>query len=133
MKRVIVAGSRYFNDKDKLYGVLDEIVKELGGNIEIVSGCCRGADKLGEQYASEHNIPVKRFPADWLKYGKKAGYIRNKEMADYASEGDGRGWLVAFPLGASKGTRMMVDLAYKNNLGICVIKGDLCYGERSYQ
>ena len=133
MKRVIVAGSRYFNDKDKLYSILDDVVKELGSDIEIVSGCCRGADKLGEQYAEEHNIPVKRFPADWAKYGLRAGYVRNAEMAEYASNGDGSGWLVAFPLEVSKGTKMMVDLARKNCLKICVVQGDLIYGEPSYR
>ena len=52
---------------------------------------------LGEQYAKEHGIPLVLFPADWDRYGKRAGYIRNDKMARYASEKDGI--LIAFPVG----------------------------------
>lgn len=127
MKRVIVAGSRYYDDKEVLYSILDKVVAELGDNIEILSGNCRGADRLGEQYAVEHGITVKKFPAHWMRYGNRAGYIRNKAMAEYA--GEENGYLVAFLLGESKGTKMMIDLAKKHGLKICIIKnGIICKG-----
>lgn len=107
MKKVVVAGSRNFNDYKKLCDVLDDL--NLTPEDEIVSGTARGADKLGEKYAEEHSIKIKRFPADWDKYGKRAGYLRNEEMAKYCTEG------VIFWDGESKGTKHMINLLSKYN------------------
>lgn len=114
MTRIIVAGSRYFSNKEWLYSVLDDYIKSVDDNVEIVSGHCRGADMLGEQYAKDHNIPVVVFPADWNTYGKRAGYIRNKQMAEYASEENGV--LIAFPIGEARGTKLMIKLAHEYDL-----------------
>ena len=50
---------------------------------EIVSGTARGVDRVGEIWAEANGIPITKMPADWNKYGKAAGYIRNSEMAEY--------------------------------------------------
>ena len=104
--KVIIAGSRNFNNYEQLKSFID-IYKE---RIDmIISGCAKGADVLGEKYAHENKIPVWRFPADWNKYGKGAGPIRNKLMAE---KGD---MLVAFWDGESKGTKHMIDCMKKLN------------------
>ena len=54
---------------------------------EIVSGGAKGVDRLGEWYARQRGLPCKAFPAQWAKYGKSAGPIRNAEMAEYADYG----------------------------------------------
>ena len=66
MDKVIVAGTRYFNNYDLMCKKLDYFLCNLEG-IEIVSGTARGADALVEQYANEHDLPTKQFPADWDK------------------------------------------------------------------
>lgn len=116
MFKVIVAGSRTFNDYPQLKRKLDHILKDKD-QIEIVSGKAEGADKLGEIYANEKGYPVKPFPANW-NLGKIAGYLRNKEMAEYADA------CVVFWDGTSPGTKMMIDLAREYNLPlrICKIK-----------
>lgn len=111
--KVIIAGGRDFNDYDLLKLKCDTILKNQT-NIEIVSGTARGADKLGEKYSQEKGYRVKLFPADW-NLGKKAGYIRNEQMAQYADS------LIAFWDGQSKGTKHMIDLAKKYNLNVRVI------------
>lgn len=83
--------------------------------IQIVSGGARGADKLGELYAHTNLHSLKVFPADWEKFGKSAGYIRNEEMAKYAD------CLVAFWDGKSRGTKHMIDLAHKHGLQVRVV------------
>ena len=113
--KIIIAGGREFNDYDLLKSKCDEILR-LQTDIEIVSGKARGADKLGEDYAKEKGYKIKEFPADWEKYKKGAGYIRNKKMAEY-SEG-----LIAFWDGKSKGTKSMIDLAKQHGLKVRVIK-----------
>lgn len=112
--KVIIAGSRDFNDYNLLSSICNIEIKN--DCTEIVSGTARGADKLGERYAEENNIPVKPFPADWDKFGKSAGYIRNEEMAKYADI------LIAFWDYQSKGTKHMIDLANKYNLKVIVIR-----------
>lgn len=111
--KVIVAGSRNFNNYSLLEKTLNSF-SETHGSIEIVSGGARGADTLGERYAKEHNCPLKVFPAEWDKFGKGAGYIRNAEMAAYADA------LVAFWDGQSKGTKHMIELAQRSGLTVQV-------------
>lgn len=109
--KAIIAGSRNIIE----YDIVEECILKSGFNItEIVSGTANGVDKLGEQYAHHHNIPIKQFPADWNNLGKRAGYVRNGEMADYAEA------LIAIWDGQSKGTKHMIDLAKKKNLIIHV-------------
>lgn len=114
--KVIIAGSRSFEYYEILRDVMDELIDESGiVPDEIVSGTAKGADRLGEKYAAELGIPIKRFPADWNKYGKKAGHLRNIEMAEY---GD---MLVAFWDGESKGTEQMIKYAKSIGLKVKVV------------
>lgn len=99
--KLIIAGKRDFYDYEKLKVEVDKLRKVIKID-EIVSGRASGADKLGERYAREHNIPVKAFPANWEVYGRAAGPIRNKKMALYADA------LIAFWDGESRGTKNMI-------------------------
>ena len=126
--RIIVAGGRDFSDYDMLEREVTEIINSTAriydpyDEVVIVSGHCRGADMMGEQFASSHFVPIRKFPADWDKYGKSAGYIRNRQMAEYASESDSIGILVAFWDGKSKGTKSMIDLGLQYLKEVHVIK-----------
>lgn len=111
--KVIIAGTRTFSDYEKLKDHCDFLLSDQP-EVEIVSGNAAGADKLGEQYAKEKGYKLTVFPADWNKYGKRAGYLRNKQMAEYA---DG---LIAFWDGKSRGTEMMIKLAEKGGLTVDV-------------
>jgi len=86
MVKVCIAGSRDWNNYEQLEEMMDKVLETYHINsIEcIISGTAYGGDKLGEKWANNHNIPIKQFPADWFKHGKKAGYLRNLEMADIA-------------------------------------------------
>ena len=120
--RCIVAGGRDFGDYELLEAVLDKHIMptEEGVRLTIISGHAKGADKKGELYAINKALDLRLFPADWDKNGKGAGHIRNKEMAKYAAKK--RGTLVAFWDGESKGTKNMIDLAFKHGLDVFVIK-----------
>ena len=99
LMKVIVAGSRSFDDYDLLSKKLDHYFRDVYPII--VCGEAKGADSLGKKYAELHGYEVMSFPADWSK-GKNAGYIRNEEMAMHADA------LVAFWNGTSKGTKHMI-------------------------
>lgn len=119
MTKIIIAGSRNFNNKELLYKKVDEILSTINDEFEIVTGHCRGADMLGELYAIDHHISFITFPALWNIYGKSAGYIRNYKMAKYAGK---NGILIAFPIGESKGTRMMIKIAKQIGMKVYIIE-----------
>lgn len=116
--RIIIAGSRNFTNKLGLFQVCDKIIKNnfSGRTITILSGTARGADRLGEIYAEERGYSLDRYPAEWDKYGKSAGYKRNEKMAKNAKV------LIAFWDGKSKGTKHMIDLANLWGLRVFTIK-----------
>lgn len=98
--KVIVAGGRDMRNWELLCQTLNE-KKDLID--EVVCGEAQGADIGGKNWAEENGIPVKSFFAQWDKYGRAAGPIRNKEMAEYAD------YLIAFWDGKSQGTKNMIE------------------------
>lgn len=125
MIKVIIAGGRDFNNFELLVAKVDNILKSSHPNVEIVSGgqisispygSKYGADYFGEVYATIMRYKITRFKADWEKYGKSAGPIRNKEMADYSDA------LIAFWDGKSKGTKGMISLANDKGIPVRIIK-----------
>ena len=114
--KVIIAGSRDITD----YSLVKEAIKEANLEItEVVSGCARGVDSLGEYWAQENNIPVKRFPADWEGLGRAAGVIRNGQMAEYGEA------LIAIKYPNSIGTNDMIRKAKRNNLVVFIKRVEL--------
>ena len=117
--KVIIAGSRDLdiNTWEHMEKLVDFAINNCGFNItQIITGCARGIDRIGANtgaylYGDDNVIG---FPANWEKYGKSAGFIRNAEMA---KRGD---MLVAFWDGKSKGTKHMIDLAKRHGLNVVV-------------
>lgn len=138
--KIIIAGSRSFDDYDLLEAECDKILSENVSSeydIEIVSGCAKGADKLGEEYAARRGFDVRQFPAMWNrwrnkppsevkvnkaghKYWTRAGIERNIEMANYAD------MLIVFWDGNSVGTAHMLSIAERKGLIIrkCIFGRD---------
>lgn len=48
----------------------------------IICGCALGGDEIGEYVSKAMRIPICYFPANWDKFGKGAGFIRNQQMLD---------------------------------------------------
>ena len=122
--RVIIAGSRDFNDYKLLKKSAIEIITKktmLPDLTRIISGGARGADTLGERFANEMGLEISRFIPDWDSLGKRAGYVRNAEMAKFAVEDDNDGMLIAFWDGQSRGTKNMIDLAKRYGLEVHVV------------
>lgn len=113
--RLIIAGSRTITQ----YGFVEASIAFLGikDDIEeIVCGMAAGVDTLGMRFAKENNIPVKQFPANWYKYNKSAGPIRNAEMAQYANA------LLLIWDGVSKGSKNMLEQAGQYNLKLFTVE-----------
>ena len=110
---VIVAGSRKIKSQQTINGILDPS-KELIS--EVICGEAPGVDTLGRRWAEANSIPIKSFPAQWDKLGKKAGFIRNEQMAKYAKATNGI--LVIVWDGISPGSAHMKRTAEKYQIEI---------------
>lgn len=121
IRRIVVAGSRGFEDFDLVCERLDESLEVCSDNLldlEIVSGTARGADTLGAEWAKSRGIPVKEFPAQWDHplWGKAAGMVRNAEMARYGTH------VIAFWDGKSPGTKAMIGMSQGFGLPVDIIR-----------
>ena len=121
--KVIIAGGRDYNFGQNDINLLDYIATKWSIT-EVVSGGATGADTGGEMWAKSAGLPVKKFPANWKKYGKIAGPLRNAEMAAYADA------VILFPGG--KGTANMFENAKEFNLDILFVREGRVF-EHKYQ
>lgn len=107
--KLVVAGGRDFTDAHLFESSLLRLVENRLSEyrVSLVSGMARGADRLCYLYAQQHAIACYEFPAKWDMYGKKAGMIRNSEMAAFADAA------LIFWDGKSRGTANMIDMMGK--------------------
>jgi len=109
--KIAVIGSRTIKD----YCLVEqELKKIISQDDEIISGGASGVDEIAEMFAKKNKIKLTIFKAEWSKYGKKAGYIRNKEIWKYCD------WGIAFWDGKSKGTQHSFKLAKELNKKIII-------------
>lgn len=112
-----IIGSRTFNNYELLKKELQPFLnEEIKNSLIVISGGARGADILGEKWAKENKIRTLIFLANWQKYGKKAGFIRNYDIINNCDA------VVAFWDGKSKGTAHSLNLAKEQNKPIKIIK-----------
>ena len=116
--KLIVAGGRDFTDANLMIAELQKLVNS--GNIpecpELVCGMAYGADLTAYSLWSGAGMVIHKFPADWARLGKSAGYKRNQEMGEFADAA------VCFWDGNSKGTKHMIDIMNKLNKPVYVVR-----------
>jgi hypothetical protein len=114
MTRVLVTGSRDWEDHDELWGHLYQAVLDVTGHpvwsqpggappadlVFVHGDYKRGADRLTRVWCERYGVIQDPHPAKWTRYGPGAGPKRNQEMVDLGAD-----FCLAFPLGVSKGTR----------------------------
>jgi len=110
MIRLLITGGRNFDDQELLDRALEHVHNKFGIAV-LIHGDASGADKMAGAWASARGIEVLACPADWKKFGRAAGPIRNKSMLNEKPD-----MLLAFPGGT--GTRHMVSVATKAELPI---------------
>ena len=94
------------------------MTKDPNRNYVIVEGEAPGADTLAREYGEENGLEVKKYPAEWSKYGRKAGYLRNKQMLDENPDIDVVLAFIDKPLKQSKGTYNMYQLARSRGIEV---------------
>lgn len=109
--RIIIAGSRSVKRTKSSVAAVQRAIDSTGWEPSVIlSGCAEGADRVGEIWAKQNNVEVHEYPADWERYGKRAGMLRNVEMSNNADA------LIALWDGESPGTKNMISVAKKRNL-----------------
>lgn len=111
--RILVTGSRDWHSQDTIRMALEEVRRGHHRPVLLHGDCPTGADAMADQIWREWGLPVQTFPADWKKHGRAAGPIRNQEMVN-----TGPDVCLAFPKGASRGTRGCIRMARKAGIEV---------------
>jgi hypothetical protein len=128
---ILVSGSREYARPDligegrRLIGdALAQAVREtVADEVVIRHGRCRGADMIADEWACEmrrlgRHVEIDSRPADWDRYGKAAGFVRNGQMVD-----EGADICLAFPIGMSPGTWDCVARAQAAGIPVRIYEG----------
>jgi hypothetical protein len=102
---VAVVGSREYPDEERVR----VFVRSLPSDSVLISGGARGVDSWAEDEARRHGMIVHVYPADWKRYGRRAGFIRNVDIVRSANR------VVAFWDGRSPGTKSTIDIAERES------------------
>ncbi len=127
--KLVIAGSRTFKNYQTLHEGVRQFTKRLKENgitiDTIVSGGAKGADELGERLAKQYSSKISLIvmKADWDKYGKRAGYLRNEQMLEIADA------VIVFIENESKGSTHMAEISAKKGIptSIITIGGGVVY------
>lgn len=128
LPRILVCGGRNFSDRNKLYATLDRICEDRDWimeptpdgnylpNVVIISGAAKGADTLAIDWAAVNWQNWEEYPADWDRYGRSAGHLRNQQMLD-----EGKPDLVVAFRGG-RGTANMIERAKKAGVEVIQVE-----------
>jgi hypothetical protein len=121
--KLLIAGSREITDYEFIAARLDYLTAHITADedvrIEVVEGEAPGVDRLARRWGEERGYAVKPFPADWNGLGKKAGFVRNKQMVEYGPDG-----AILFWDGVSKGTNDTLNLVIEAGIEYRVVRPD---------
>lgn len=119
---IMICGSRSITDKEWIFSQIEAFWywnAACYDEVTLIEGEAQGVDLIAKEYAQKNNWKIKDFPANWKKYGKKAGMIRNINMVDNCDL-----CLILWD-GQSKGTEHDIELCQKRMKKYCVIRYDL--------
>ena len=114
--RVLVCGSRNWSNRK----AVTDFLETLPPDTLIINGGCRGADTIAKEEALKQGLEVITELADWKKYGRSAGPIRNQLMLDKHHPE----LVIAFHqnLSESQGTRDMIRRAKQRGTPVKIIE-----------
>src|SRR3990167_8364678 len=115
MINLAIVGYRNYNNYPEFKSYIAKFIEKYGKIDKIISGGAKGTDSMAEIYANEHKIPFVCYPADWSKYGKRAGPIRNQLIVNDCTH------MVAFLHPDSIGTQDSINKAKTKNVPTIII------------
>lgn len=120
-KRILVTGSRDWDDRDVINDALYAVWVEWGRprDAVLVQGECHlgGADGIAKDIWKRQGLPVESHPAEFGPDGHVLGPKRNQHMVDLGAD-----VCLAFPLPSSRGTRNCMRLAREAGIPVRVFE-----------
>jgi len=117
--RLLICGDRNWQDRSCIKDWIEHAVREYHGNVIVIHGAARGADTIAGLAAKANSLEVIEFPAEWSKYHRAAGVIRNAKML---LEGNPDAvWAFHDKIEESKGTADMIRRALRAGLPVRLI------------
>ncbi len=115
-KKIIIAGCRDYTNYEEAKEYIKRCIDPLREAYTLIflSGGCRGADQIGERFAKENNFELQQYHADWKRFGKGAGPIRNLQMVENCD------MVICFWDGKSRGTSSLIFLAKEHNKSLFI-------------
>jgi len=113
--KILVCGSRNWDRRKPIWEALGAVKKKK--NVTVIHGTAKGADTLAGEIGWELGFNIEKYPANWEKYGKAAGPLRNQKMIDKNPD-----VVLAFTedLDSSRGTADTVRRAKKAGIPVFV-------------
>ena len=107
--RLLITGSRTWLDRERIRKALTKVHLKLGKQPgTLIHGGADGVDKIAAEIWEKLGRQTELHRPDWDRYGKRAGFIRNKAMVD-----SGANLCLAFIRENSKGATMCAEIADK--------------------
>ncbi len=116
MSRILVTGSRHWSWRAKVEHELTRALAQFndGDMVVVHGGCPSGADRIADGWVRDvfprpligRSVKLEVHKADWKRFGRKAGPIRNREMVEAGAD-----VCLAFLTFDSVGAAMTADLA----------------------
>jgi hypothetical protein len=100
-----IVGSRDYPDLE----AVRRYVATLPEGCVVVSGGARGVDRVAAHEARQRGLRVVEYLADWDRFGRRAGFLRNEQIVAAADT------VIAFWDGESRGTKHTIDLARRHH------------------
>lgn len=108
----MVCGSRSIEDPLYIKKEIETLIADSNWDIKditVIQGEAKGVDSIAKLWAEFRKLPINSYPADWKKYGKRAGFLRNEEMVKACD------FCLIIWDGSSNGTKNDIDLCKKHN------------------
>ncbi len=111
--RILITGSRDWEDWEAVDTAIQNVIGNQWGPHTVVHGTARGADSIADYWARYRGLTPEPHPADWNRYGKRAGFVRNAEMVNLGAD-----VCLAFIRNGSRGASMTAELAEKAGIPV---------------
>lgn len=107
---LLVCGSRDWTDEA---AIVNALARYADRPVTVIHGGARGADRMAGNIARRYGFDVKTYPADWDRYGKRAGILRNLQMLDQEPA-----VVLAFCKDGSRGTQHTINEARRRGIPV---------------